>query len=177
MKVEPFYECPYCPRDGTGVIAADLHRLAQVGTPGSPLNGEMDETPGEASGVLVFNPDGVPNRPCRHLVSFVADPQVNSRRGRNVFCHTVSWDHPWFAANDPDQSLEVYLWTEVFGGGRDACYPVTPFDVRQVAAHGIDPATRRRLSVPGTVIAALDPDRFFAELAAGYDRLQEVEEA
>lgn len=172
MRVETLYECPYCPRDGTGVIAADLHRLAAIGTAGSPLDGAMDETPGGASGVLVFNPDGVPNRPCPHLVSFVADPEVTTLRGRALFSHTISWDHPWFAANDPRQVLEVFLWTVVYEGGREAYNPPGPFDTRSVRRRRTDRAGRRVLSVPGIFIAALDPERFFAELAAGYQLLQ-----
>ena len=177
MKVERFFECPYCPRDATGVIAVDLHRLAKIGTPDSPLNGETDETPGEASGVLVFNPDGVPNRPCRHVVSFIADPSVHTRGGRGIFCHTISWDHPWFAANDPDQSIELFLWTEVYGGPREPGHPLTPFHVLRAEVERNDPKTRRELSVPGTVIFALDPDRFFVELAAAYEQPEATEEA
>lgn len=192
MKTEILFRCPFCGRwDSVGAVAIDLHGLLRASRAGAPpISEEVEWSPDESRQVFIFNPDGSPNRPCPHVISFVMDAWVNvfpsddpdgdGDKFERPVSHSITWDHPWFAENDPDQHLEVYLWTELEPDAPTAFDPPTRYEIvpveRKPWVRSFRKSRRRReLYVGGTIIVALDATRFLDELRTGVARRYEFE--
>jgi hypothetical protein len=180
MSIRYLYRCPYCPRRGShGVLSADVSAIRDL-PPGVSETSAFGagNFPGQSSGVFLFNPDGVPNGPCPHLISCCLDAEVLRVRQRRVVerPHTLvlSWDHAWFAQHDPGDDLNAFLWTELEDGIDDAFDPTTPYVNPLVSRYAPIRGKALKAKFSGTMFFALDAERFLADLRDGYRRMQGV---
>lgn len=90
---------------------------------------EVEWSVDERRRIFVFNPDGVSNQPCPHVISFLLDAWTDASgedgEFEQPFSHSAVWDHPWFAANDLGRDLEEFLWSVDLGTPQPAFYPST----------------------------------------------------
>lgn len=176
MSFHQLFRCPYCRHRGSeGVVALDTQVLRALpqGLTESNVIGPPPRSPGRA-GVILFNPDGVPNGPCRHLISCLLDViELGPRRRRAALAKkdfTLSCDHPWFAIHDGANELNAHLWIEVDSGVADAFDPETPYVRHRIEWEAPPSGSPFSITVSGTMYFAGDPERFLAELKDGYER-------
>lgn len=178
-NVLPLFRCPYCPRTGVGIVAIDLVASAALvrtaqGTIDAILAGDsVASDGGKGEGIVLFNPDAYPNLPCPHVVAMLVEVDLREDAASDPkVTYAGTYDHPWFAANDMDQDISIYLWTEVLGGVDPAFHPTTPFIVRRKRLTKSVDGTQFEIFVAAQVILAMEPGLFFEQTRKGHESAQ-----
>ena len=176
--------CPYCP-PGKGVIAVDLSQLLldrANGPEDEDFNLEEDLNQRQ----VIFDPDGVANQPCPHMISLYLDGDVRSmdmvracRNGtmdpkdfKSRYMFSSGWDHPWFKQNDIDRSINIFIWEELNDPTYRGFWPGTRFKFKRTSWDYLVPGTQRKISLMGEFIRAVDPEAFLKQLPECFERFQ-----
>src|SRR5687768_15773410 len=121
------FDCPYCPRTGVGSIV--VHGGTAIRMADERCGSmRLDLADGDPNGLIVFNPDGHPNRPCPHLIAMGLDVRVEFLSRRQTYAPLslwATWQHPWFEQGEPGEHCARWLWGEVIDGTQVAFYPTT----------------------------------------------------
>jgi hypothetical protein len=177
-RIERKFRCPYCPRTGVGTVAIDVDQAVRAANKRPHAKHvEVDIPAGDPSGIILFAPDRPSGKPCEHVISLLIDVEVRNFHSNAEFetllSRTGNFDHPWFAENDPDKDLNIFLWTDVNGGDETAFHPVSPFRIHLLPSLWKKvKGTSLRVLASGTIIVAMQPLVFLEELREGFGRCQ-----
>jgi len=173
--IKSFYQCPYC-RCGDGDVVIDT--AAEVVWPGQHPDATdffVSEHPEQR--VVRFDAR-VDGKQCPHLIGGSLNIECNhltldgDRQEERAFIAELT--HPWFADHDTDQGLDRFLWAEVLSSLSDGTFLLTtPFHIKRVDCEHeeVEPdGSARQFRFYGRMIAAMEPDQFFAELRAGAEQ-------
>lgn len=177
----PLLRCPYCHRRSTeGLIAYDLDVLAAAlaSRADTPTAGHVVRHWDQPR--LIYDPDGVRNAPCAHLIAHLFDVAVFRHRAgaREIGVELFeSYDHPWFGQKgDPtNDHLHEFLWWTANDGIRTAFDPVSPSMVRRSGHRSMLSRSGWMYRICGAGIYALDAHDFLAQLGEGFERRDELE--
>jgi hypothetical protein len=168
--------CPYCPST-RGILAADVDAAGRLASEtGERTWIQSDLALGDRGGVIIFNPDGHPSRPCAHSITLLLDVHYGRAEEdgevERLLEYTGEFDNPWFVAHDPDHDYNIWLWEEILEGHEKSFHPVTPYRIKRPWRSRRAAPRGHVIRVSGTAVFAMDPDTFFQQLQEGYARQQ-----